>query len=355
MPRFKADDLLPFCQALLAAAGLPSDEARLVGKMLVDADLNGYPGHGVAHAVSYIDWIQTGVIQLAKRPEVLHRGRATALMDGHFYFGQIVADEATRLAIQMAGEHGTGTVCVYHSGHIGRLADFMERIASADMIGIAAVSVGGRSIASYGSMESFGGTNPMGYGVPRRSAPPILLDFATAASSMAELRRKARQGETIPAGMLLDGTGQPTTDFKKFIGPPRGVVLPFGGYKGSGLHLMAEILGGVLTGNGLGKEWWDRGGPAINGLMIQAIRIEEFLPLDEFYDKLEELVAWIKSRKAAPGFPGVVLPGENSRARAARQIQEGIEIETAVWEELSQRASTLGVRHLPRPLASNSS
>ena len=53
--------------------------------------------------------------------------------------------------------------------------------------------------------------------------------------------------------MMLDGHGKPTTDFKTFRGPPRGVFLPFGGYKGSGVALITEILGGLLSGNGLGK------------------------------------------------------------------------------------------------------
>lgn len=350
MPKFTYDELVVLSERILTEAGLPRAESQLVGKMLVKADLNGYSGHGISHILTYVDRIKTGIIQLSVRPKVVREGKATALLDGNFYFGQVVAYEGTQLALHKAREHGTGTVCILHSGHIGRLADFMELIAESGMIGIAAVSVGGSSIASYGAMESYGGTNPMGYGIPCRSGDHIILDFATAASSMGELRKKARRGETIPPGFMLDGYGHPTTDFDKFTGPPKGVVLPFGGYKGSGLHLMAEILGGILTGNGLGKEWWERGGHAINGLMLQAIAIEEFLPLEEFYDKLEELVAWIKSKKPAPGSQGMALPGDNSRRRATKNLKEGIEIDAETWGKLTQCAAELGVRDLPRPL-----
>ena len=349
MPNFTFNGLVLFAEQILSRSGLPRDESELVAKMLVKADLNGYSGHGISHILSYVDRIKTGTIQLGTRPEVVREGKATALMDGHFYFGQVVAYEGTKLALQKAREHGTGTVCIRHSGHIGRLADFMELIAESGMIGIAALNVGGRSIASYGAMESFGGTNPMGFGIPRRGGEHIILDFATAASSMGELRKKVRRGEAIPPGVMLDGKGYPTTDFEKFNGTPRGVVLPFGGYKGSGLHLMAEILGGILTGNGLGKEWWEKGGSAINGLIIEAICVEEFLPLDEFFNKLEELVAWMKSKKPAPGFDEITLPGENSRKRAVKNFAQGIEIDDKAWKDLRQCGAELGVRDLPKP------
>jgi LDH2 family malate/lactate/ureidoglycolate dehydrogenase len=75
---------------------------------------------------------------------------------------------------------------------------------------------------------------------------------------------------------MLDGQGNPTSDFKSFRGPPRGVFLPFGGHKGSGIALITEILGGILSGNGMGKTWWNNGGHGVNGLFLQAFAVEEF-------------------------------------------------------------------------------
>ncbi len=156
MPKFRYEHLVTLAQRILANAGLPRNETELVGKMLVKADLNGYPGHGIAHILSYVDRIKTGLIQLETRPTVVREGKATALMDGNSYVGQVVAYEGTQLALQKAAEHGTGTVCIRHSGHIGRLGDFMALITESGMIGVSAVSVGGSSIASYGAMESYG-------------------------------------------------------------------------------------------------------------------------------------------------------------------------------------------------------
>lgn len=350
MPKFAHEQLLEFAAQLLASAGVADEDSRLVAKMLVKADLDGYSAHGVSHIPSYVSRIRTGLIRLDATPKIVREGKMTAVIDGKFYVGQVVAYNAMNLAIAKAKEHGGGMVSIYHSGHVGRLADYVELAAEQGMIGIAVVGVGGGSIASYGGMEPVAGTNPMAFGIPGKGRRHFILDFATAAMSMGELRTKASRGEAVPEGVMLDGHGHPTTEFKEFLGPPRGVVLPFGGYKGSGLHLVAEILGGILSGNGLSREWWDRGGPAINGVFLQALSVEEFQPLGGFLEKVDELVAFAKSRKVAPGFAEILLPGESSRRRADKHLREGIEINEAAWAELVQCASELGIKELPAPL-----
>src|SRR6185295_1455083 len=170
------------------------------------------------------------------------------------------------------------------------------------LIGMGTVSVGSATTTLYGGMKPITGTNPMAFGIPARDGRSIILDFATASMSMGEIQKRVAKNEMIPDGVLLDGNGRPTTDFKTFRGPPRGVFLPFGGFKGSGVALITEILGGLLSGNGLGKHWWNKGGHGINGVFLQAFAVEEFQPLESFYDKVNELIAFIKSSPCAPGF-----------------------------------------------------
>ena len=350
MPRFSHDELLEFGEQLLSSAGIPRGDSHLVGRLLVKADLHGYPGHGISRIPSYVSRIRAGLIRIRERPRVLREGKTTAVIDGNHYIGQVIAHEGMNLTIRKAKEHGVGMVCLYRAGHVGRLADYVELAAEQGMIGMAAVSVGSGNIAPYGGMEPVAGTNPMAYAFPGRNGRHVIFDFATAAMSMGELQKKVSRGEAIAEGVMLDGHGKPTTDFSEFIGPPRGVINPFGGYKGSGLNLVTEILGGILSGTGLGREWWDRGGAAINGVMLQAFCVEEFQPLDVFLDKVDELVAFVKSRKPAPGFKEVLFPGEMSRRRAERHLKDGIEFGEAAWTILIQCASDLGVEYSPKPL-----
>ncbi len=350
MPKFKHDLLLKFSEQLLASAGFPKADSRLVSELLVKADLRGYPGHGVSRLPSYVAWVQTGTTDLQKGPTITRESKIAAVIDGNHYIGQAVACAGMKLAIRKATEHGVGVVCLLRVGHVGRLADYMEMAAESGMIAMGAVSVGAGNIAPYGGMERVTGTNPMAVGIPGKNGAHIILDFATSATSMGKLQERLNRNEPIPDGVLLDGYGKPTTDFKAFRGPPRGVVLPFGGYKGSGLNLVTEILGGILSGNGLGREWWDKGGHAVNGVFLQAIAVEEFQALDQFLEKVDELVRFIKSTKPAPGFKEILLPGEMARRTEERQIREGVEIDDATWTRLRQLASEMGIKNLPQPL-----
>ncbi|HKY07946.1 MAG TPA: Ldh family oxidoreductase, partial [Candidatus Binatia bacterium] len=327
MPKINHKELTEFCKRLLSAVGVPAGDADLVAGLLVRAELRGYAGHGVTRVGQYLQFIKNKTYDLGARPEIEREGKVTAVVDGRHYIGQVAAHMAMELAIKKAKEHGAGIVCLRRAGHTGRLADYMEMATDEGLIGMGAVSVGSATTTLYGGMKPLTGTNPMAFGIPTRDGKPIILDFATASMSMGEIQKRVARNETIPDGTLLDGNGNPTSDFRKFRGPPRGVFLPFGGYKGSGVALITEILGGLLSGNGPGKRWWNSGGHGVNGVFLQAFAVEEFQPLASFYDNLDEFIQFIKSSQRAPGFSEIVLPGESGRRREAEQSRSGVEVD----------------------------
>jgi hydroxycarboxylate dehydrogenase B len=328
---------------------MSSDDANLVAQLLVRGELRGYAGHGVIRVNPYLNWIKDGTYQIKDKPAIEREGKITAVVDGKHYIGQVAAHFAMELAVKKAKEHGAGIVCLRRAGHTGRLADYMEMATDQDMIGIGAASVGSAVTALYGGMEPITGTNPMAFGIPARDGKQIILDFATASMSMGEIQKRVRNKEKIPEGVMLDGHGNPTIDFKSFRGPPRGVFTAFGGYKGSGVALMTEILGGLLSGNGMGRLYWDNRGHGVNGLFLQAIAVEEFQDLETFYDKVDELIAFIKSTKCAPGFSEILLPGESGRRREAKNESEGVHVEEPTWQELTELAAELKIE-VPTPL-----
>src|SRR5439155_18927075 len=116
-------------------------------------------------------------------------------------------------------------------------------------------------------------------------------------------------------------------------------------------HLISGILAGLLSGNGRGMSWLKKGASAINGVFLQAIAVEEFMPLEQFTDEVADLAAFVRSRKPAPGFDQVRLPGDRSRQTAERQMREGIELGEGTWQRLVETAQDLGVTEPPAPLA----
>ena len=118
--------------------------------------------------------------------------------------------------------------------------------------------------------------------------------------------------------------GRPTIDPAAGLA---GALLPFGGYKGSGLALAIEVLTGVLAGGELGPELINASltGSASSGSATRvgtvgslyvAVDPEPFSGRDEFATRMAQLTELIKGTPPAPGFDEILIPGE-LEARAA--------------------------------------
>src|SRR5262249_34592368 len=113
MPKFRADDLLHLATAVFARAGAPPDVATTVAEHLVTSSLVGHDSHGVLRIAQYVEMIDSGMIKPAGRPQVVERFVAGAIIDGHSGFGQVIAGEAMRLAIEIARMSGIAAVTVH--------------------------------------------------------------------------------------------------------------------------------------------------------------------------------------------------------------------------------------------------
>lgn len=89
------------------------------------------------------------------------------------------------------------------------------------------------------------GTNPLSFAWPRPGHNPVVYDMATASMAMGDVQIAARDGREVPLGTGLDEHGELTTDPAAIA---KGVLLPFGGYKGSAIALMVELLAAGMTG-----------------------------------------------------------------------------------------------------------
>ena len=105
VPRFNHTELLNFSEQLLSAGGMPEDDARLVAKLLVKADLRGYPGHGVTRVAPYLAWIKDGTINLREGPRIVREGKITAVIEGNHYIGQ----SAAHMAMDAGNQKSQGT------------------------------------------------------------------------------------------------------------------------------------------------------------------------------------------------------------------------------------------------------
>ncbi len=121
------------------------------------------------------------------------------------------------------------------------------------MVGIYSAVASANHMAPWGGTESLLGTNPLAVGVPAGEEAPVILDIATTVVSYGTVKNYALQGIPMPEGWMVDRqTGAPITDAAR---SGEGVLMPIGGYKGSGLALVLGLLAGPLNGG-----VWSRGG-----------------------------------------------------------------------------------------------
>jgi LDH2 family malate/lactate/ureidoglycolate dehydrogenase len=147
----------------------------------------------------------------------------------------------------------------------------------------------------------------------------------------------------IPAGWAFDSRGIPTTDTEAAY---KGMLMPLGGYKGSGLAMMVEILCAVLGGGAMANEL---GGIRYRGKLVRvsqtfiAIDIARFMPVEEFTARVEKLVGIMKNTPAAPGYDEVLVAGDPEWRTEAERLEHGIPIADGNWDALVKAAARVGV------------
>lgn len=336
MPTLSVSELRDFTIDTLMAMGTPRDKAEVVCENLVGANLVGHDSHGVLRLGTYAGWVQSGLIVPTCEPKIVSEYGATARIDGEWCWGAVGGKFATEKAIELARQYGVAAVTLDHCAHIGRLGSYTEWMAEAGMAGIATTNHMA-SVAAFGGRTRVLGTNPWAMATPRADgSAPIVVDFATSGVAEGKLRVARYKGEQIAPGLVVDKDGNPSIEPNDFYAG--GALLPFGGHKGYGMSLMADILGGLLSGAGSGSDGTFAGA---NGTLFIAIDIARFVPLEAFRAQSEAVAERIHASAPAQGFTSVMLPGEPEMATRAQREAAGIYIPETTWQELQELRASL--------------
>lgn len=338
MPRVAAARLHQIGKSLLEAAGSSAEEAEVVMRHCIDANLAGHDSHGIIQIPTYIDRIHVGHIVPGAPWTIVQESATTTVIDGHWGFGYTVTERAMQLTIDKARASNVAATTVFRQGHIGRLASYTLMAAHADMIGLITADSGrsAKQVAPFGGREPRLGTNPISIAIPSDLDGPLFLDMATAAVAAGKIQLAVSRKESVPAGWLIDGSGRPTTDPADLR--KGGALLPLGGtegYKGSGLSAIVEILCGLLTGLGFGI---DPSGRHNDGCFLAVFNVAAFRPLADFKREVAEFARYLKDTPPADGFSAVLYPGEIEHLREQQRRANGIDVEDATWNKLQSLA-----------------
>ncbi|HVZ30818.1 MAG TPA: malate/lactate/ureidoglycolate dehydrogenase [Polyangiaceae bacterium] len=331
-------------RALVERGGSSAREAELVAENLVLANATGHASHGVGMLPRYVDALLEGGLQVNRHVQVQLDSGPLLRLDGGSGYGQVIGKEAMELGSARAKEHGVCVVALAHAHHLGRIGHWAEQCLEQGLTSLHFVNVVTRPIvAPFGGLDARTGTNPVCIGIPRPGAEPIVLDFATSRVAQGKVRVAHNRGQQLPPGVLLDDRGEPSTDPKYGVGPPFGALLPFGEHKGFGLSLVAELLGGALTGGPTCREPASGKRRVLNGMFSVLLDTERLGTLPHFASEASAYIDWLRRSPVAPGEPGITLAGEPERAARRRALAEGIAIDRATWQEIRAAGEKLGL------------
>jgi uncharacterized oxidoreductase len=339
------DRLEKIARTLLVGAGASQSEAEIVARHCIGANLAGHDSHGIIAIPTYIDRIKKGHIVPGAPYEIDQESATHMVVNGNWGFGYVVTDRTMRTLVEKAKTSNVAAATVYQQSHIGRLANYPLIAASNDMIGLITADSGrsAKAVAPYGGREARLGTNPISMAIPSDLDAPLFLDMATSAAAAGKVNVAVARGEQVPDGWIIGADGHPTNDPTQL--KKGGALLPLGGpdggYKGTGLAVMVEILCGLLTGLGFGVE---PTGKHNDGCFIAVFNVAAFRPLQEFKAEVAEFAQYLKDTPPAIGSQGVLYPGEIEHAKEQVRRADGIDIEDGTWAKLDALANEFGVQ-----------
>ena len=306
----------------LKANGCDDENAKILSTLITNAERDGSMSHGLFRLPAYVSGLKSGKINGKGRPEIKKISSSVIKVDGKNCLAPMVLNKSIPDLIAAAKENGVAVLAITNSHHMAAMWPETEMIAEQGLVAFACTSYK-PAVAPAGAKKPLFGTNPISFAWPRPGMTPVVYDMATASMAMGEVQVAKREGHKVPLGTGLSKEGKETTDPAEIA--DGGVLLPFGGYKGSGIAMMVELLAGALVGDNFSYETAAKdnndGGPPSGGEFILAMSPDKISEKNwkehskNFFEKMKSL-------------EGVRLPGErrhkNRLDKGPRNINEDL-------------------------------
>lgn len=312
---------------VLSHHGCDPANARASAANMTAAEADGCASHGLFRLAGHVYGLDSGKINGESAPTAERIAPSVVCVDGDRGFAPYAHEIGREPMLEAARETGMASMAIRRTHHFAALWPEAQMIADEGLVAIVVVS-SVPFVAAAGGTTKFFGTNPMAFAWPRPGQPPMIWDQASSAMARGEIQLAQRDGHAIGDGVGVDPAGQPTTDPAEILA---GAQLPFGGYKGSAIALMVELLAGPLLGEVTSVEAGEAdngdGAPSTGGQLLMAFDPSRFGGVD----------ALARGESVFQGMlaqDGVRLPGDRRLANRARTATEGVSIPTSLFDEI---------------------
>ena len=322
-------------QSILVKNGFDEKRAEESAKNFADSSLDGVYSHGYQRFPRVIDYIQKGYIDVNAVPEKITGFGAVERWDGHLGMGNLNAKMAMQRAVELAAQLGIGMVAMSNTNHWMRGGAYGWQAAEAGCIGICWTNTC-PNMPAWGAIDGRIGNNPFVLAVPDQNGDHVVVDTAMAQYSYGKLSVCRQNGEKLPYPGGYDEEGNLTCDPAAIEKTRR--VVPIGYWKGSGLSIVLDLIGGILT---LGRTVTKVGQECESeyGLTQVFIAIRPEV-LNQDPDKAQEILnETLKDIQASiPEKEGhtVRYPGQGTLIRRRENLKNGIPVNEEIWKKICE-------------------
>ncbi len=323
------DEVLALARNCLSANGCDDSNANAVAATITAAERDGAASHGLFRLPGYVASLRSGKVNGAAKPVIEKLAPAVVRADGNRGFAPLALEAGREPLIDCARSQGIAALALTNIHHFAALWIEIEALAQNGLAAFAFTAYK-PALAPAGSTQPLFGTNPMAFGWPRGDKPPMVFDQASAAMARGEIMIAARDGHELPAGVGVDKDGNQTTDPNAIL--EGGAILPFGGYKGSAIAMMVELLVAGLIGQDFSFEAAindnNDGGPPRGGELMLAIDPAHFGDPKGWLQHAERFF------ERYYALDGTRLPADRRYANRAHNTKNGVKVRTDLRDKI---------------------
>ena len=314
----------------LKAANVSQTNAAAVARSVAFAERDGQKLVGLSYLPYYCDHAACGKVDGQAVPRLTRPAPGVVTVDAATGFAHPAIELGMDPLVQAAQDTGIAILSVANSYACGSLGYFTEELADHGLVAFMTADAS-PTIAPFGGRTPFFGTNPISFAAPRAGTAPLVIDQSSSVVAMVSVIKAHQRGDALPPGWALDRDGKPTTSSAEAM---QGSLAAIGGYKGTGLALMVDLLSAGLSGSHFSHEassFGDcDGGPPRTGQCIIAISPER-LGAGDFAQRNDDLLCAMTQE------PGTRVPGAK-RLTARSGNAQHISVDRDLWDLLHARA-----------------
>lgn len=330
--RIPFDDLYNALCKAMRHLGLADERAALSARLFAETTRDGVYTHGLNRFPRFAAMVENGSIHVHAEPTQTAAFGSIGRWDGHRGVGNLNAYAAMQRTIALAKQHGIAALALANTNHWMRGGTYGWLAAEAGLFALCWSNTL-PNLPAWGTAVPTVGNNPLVIAIPRAEGH-IVLDMAMSQFSYGTLAAYSKRGAPLPVPGGFDAEGNLTTDAAAIEATQR--ALPVGYWKGSGLSLVLDMVGAMLSGGlatyQLGSDPLREAGQS---QVFIAIDPANLAPANELERIADGIIEHLHHATPLDAKEPLRYPGEQTLHLREENMRLGVPVDPDVWNTLN--------------------